>query len=670
VSNWPDELRLAAAVALNVVVFLSSLRAARRLVHDDAVQSFLDAFVFTYLVQYVAVGLPGLLGILSFGAIAATALLLCALMSWIRGPAELHVRLPERDRWILGACVIFVIAEISAAIAGQRYLPPMANDALTYHLPAAVTWLQTGKIGLFETWFHNPANTYSPLAGSMFMAWLIAPVGNDALARFTQAPAMVFLMLGMIQLCRALGATVVISTVIATAAVLSRPFVSQSILAKDDLFVAAFFASAAVALAPNRLGDRLGAWRVGISLGLLLATKYTVLMSVPLLLLMSDAPLRSRWRATSYAIAFLVTLVIAAPWYVRNIVLTGNPLFPTSMLFFDGQFATRPSDELATAAGAWKAFVTGYYSATIWLAAPLVLLWVIAVCKSAKQLAKSPLLRTAILGPPMGILLFVLLSPYAEIRFVYPSMLLLFACGAIVAMSLRWGFIVALSLLLVGAGTGFIPQNLARIMPPALAITFVLLMLWWLACLTISSTLRRLSVAAGAVAVALACAVYVYWEAYLRREIDGYEAIAIPAWRGGGYGELADAWEFIRALPPQTTVAYTNTSFVYPLYGFDLSRRVVYVPTRAGLSSWRDLPRARCPLAGEEIEPFVHSALSEQPERGEWLRRLLESDARYLFVALGNGVEPPELSFAADDPAHFARLPGNDAAAVFEIVRP
>ena len=61
-----------------------------------------------------------------------------------------------------------------ALVYSQRLCPPLATDALTYHLPAAVFWLQKRRIVLFQTWFFNPANTYSPLAGSMFMTWLLA----------------------------------------------------------------------------------------------------------------------------------------------------------------------------------------------------------------------------------------------------------------------------------------------------------------------------------------------------------------------------------------------------------------------------------------------------------------------------------------------------------------
>ena len=89
---------------------------------------------------------------------------------------ELHIMVPFNLRPLdaplpkesieLLACAAFVVAFVGALVHQQRYLPPFATDALTYHLPAAVQWLQTGRVGVFETWFFNPANTYSPLGGS------------------------------------------------------------------------------------------------------------------------------------------------------------------------------------------------------------------------------------------------------------------------------------------------------------------------------------------------------------------------------------------------------------------------------------------------------------------------------------------------------------------------
>src|SRR5207302_11316081 len=100
-------------------------------------------------------------------------------------------------------------------------------------------WRQTGRLGLFPTWFFNPANTYSPLAGSTFIAWLIAPFDMDIVARFVEVPALIVVGIGVFQLCRQMGVEPAIAGLIAAAAVLARPMFFASIMGKDDLFVAA-----------------------------------------------------------------------------------------------------------------------------------------------------------------------------------------------------------------------------------------------------------------------------------------------------------------------------------------------------------------------------------------------------------------------------------------------
>lgn len=151
----------------------------------------------------------------------------------------------------------------------------LSNDAMTYHFPAATQWLQRGRIELFQTWFFNPANTYSPLAGSVFITWLMIPFGNDVMARFVEVPALLCVGIAMYRLCRQMDATPLTAGLVASAAVLARPVFEPCMMAKDDLFVAFFFVAALVAMSPDLAKGRWGAWRLGMAIGLLLATKYT-----------------------------------------------------------------------------------------------------------------------------------------------------------------------------------------------------------------------------------------------------------------------------------------------------------------------------------------------------------------------------------------------------------
>ena len=308
--HLPDELRLVIAIAVNAFVFVAAFRFSRRIASQDRIGAALDALLILYLVQYLSVCVPGLLGILRAETMLLSATALGTLMLVIdrRAGFSPHVvestetscatqRVPRPARrsemLVFSACLLFVLGYFCGAIYTQSSGPLVGDDALTYHLPAAGQWMQTGRIGLYNTWFFNPANTYSPLAGSTFLVWLIAPIGADQLAQFVQMPALILIFLAIIQIARSLGVRLSVASLAATGALLSRPFVSEAILIKDDHFIAAFFLAIVAGLMQERLNDRLGPWRIGIGLGLFFATKYTALLTAPLLLLAIDAPFRA-----------------------------------------------------------------------------------------------------------------------------------------------------------------------------------------------------------------------------------------------------------------------------------------------------------------------------------------------------------------------------------------
>src|SRR5262245_20761038 len=235
------------------------------------------------------------------------ALLMGLLIMWLTPAAARLEPGAQRPAWgdqiAPVVCLLFILGYIGGVVSIGRYSSVLQDDALTYHLPAAVQWLRTGHLGLYTIWFFNPANTYSPLGGSTFMAWLIGPMHNDLLVRWVQAPPLVMIFFALVELCRALGVGTSIGAVVATGAVLSRPFVSQSLEVKDDLFIAAFFLAAVAGCQRTKLQDRLGPWRVGVALGLFFAIKYTAILTAPLFLLLIDAPFRAGWNWRKWLIA-------------------------------------------------------------------------------------------------------------------------------------------------------------------------------------------------------------------------------------------------------------------------------------------------------------------------------------------------------------------------------
>jgi hypothetical protein len=694
VHAWPAELRLLVAVMLNAVVFAAAVRFVRRQGARWPVQVAADAFLVWYLIQYLAVTLLGLVGWLSSGSMIVVAMGLCALLQLVPPrpprPAEQLEVLDAVDRRVILACGALLVGLIAAIIRNQHEAPALANDTLTYHLPAAVQWLQTGRLGLFQTWFYNPANTYSPLAGSVFAAWMLAPVGNDVLARYVEAPPLVMIFVVSMQIARCLGASNTIAAALALAAACARPFLSQVILAKDDLFVTAFFAMSILSLAKPRLQDRLGPLRLGASLGLFLATKYTALLSLPLLLLCIDAPYRAGWRWRQHSIAIFVALFLAGPWYVRNLILTGNPIFPTEMrigsvTILPGMMQMLRSDRLVGIRNIWSTFTEGYYSLIAWPTMIVLALWAATWLRGARAMLREPLVRALLLGPLVGIAIFVSISPYAEIRFTYPSMLLLVLAPALLLGHLRNQLVAMAIALIVAAsliGTSFKPAAWggvlldAAIFVTASVVATTMIELFLIGRDRRDHNLMRISVFGATTGIlAIAGYGYVNWLSYL----EGLRTVHYADfWTNTlSYGAIGQAWQHVRnELPPGEKLAYTNTYFVYPLQGFDLDRPVVYVPVRREVRDVADLNHFSAATTGESIPTQIVPLTIRDADRDTWLANLRASGAKFLLVGKENIAHPgepfeaPELAWAQQDPARFRRVFDNPAASIFAITWP
>src|SRR5262249_16812050 len=155
-------------------------------------------------------------------------------------------------------------------------------------------------------------------------------------------PMLVMIYLAMYRLVRFAGANPTTAALLAAATALSKPFIQQTILAKDDIQATAFFLTAAVAILTASQHDPLNPCRIGIALGLCFATKFSVLLSAPILLLL----LVHRGSLPRIFLTGAIAVELAAPWYLRNIILTDNPIFPVRLAALPGLFTPARANEL------------------------------------------------------------------------------------------------------------------------------------------------------------------------------------------------------------------------------------------------------------------------------------------------------------------------------------
>lgn len=208
------------------------------------------------------------------------------------------------------------------------FLPPLEKDALIHHLAVPKLWLRAG--GFVET----PWLTYSYYPMNLELLYLVplalhadwaAQVIHHA---FGLATAVLIFAYVKPRIGSAWG-------LLAVLIFLSTPIVMRlAASAYVDLGLAFFVTAAVLALIRwQETGRHVFFAASGVALGLALGTKYNALIAWPFLgLAVGILQIRAGKglaRAALWSAGYILLAgLVFAPWAVKNVVLTGNPLYP------------------------------------------------------------------------------------------------------------------------------------------------------------------------------------------------------------------------------------------------------------------------------------------------------------------------------------------------------
>jgi len=518
--------------------------------------------------------------------------------------------------WLVGTMAALLAAAIAYAWA---HAPLTLYDAVSYHLFFAGRWVQDHALSIIPTPFSDEAQAYAPANGEVFFAWAMLPFHGDLFARFGQLPFAVLGATALYALGRRLGASAEGAAYPPAFFLLSRPVLEQAVGANVDLICAALFAASLYfgILAVDR-GERRDWTFWGICLGLFWGTKYVALVYTPVVLLIALA--RGWRRRALWALPGIAAF--ALPWYLRNWVIAGSPIYPSSLSLAG---ITLARGAFARPAMLQTVFHTDDFRLFPAIAAhgmgpTLVFVWLpAAVIGGAAMLRRGwwpagmvwllPWLMVPLywfgfpvnidsrflmpaLGPALLPLAFLVRPDDDPARREGPGSATARRDGGLRNGTVRAALAIGVAWILVGRRVE-IPAQLPWFMQGWLALDGLLplrFVPWFTALAALGGVLWRLgrarpewtTVLASGLVVAPALVLAAGTDRWCRPAQCEYLQTTSPFIRQ----ELLDAWRWVGDHIAGSTIAYTGINLPYPLTGPMLTNRVVYVNTD-GRPHWR-----------------------------------------------------------------------------------
>jgi hypothetical protein len=336
-------------------------------------------FPVVTLLAILLAGALGRLGNLTIAIILASCLAALSVLRWRSGGgARTGVSVGpafDRRRWVTLA--IAAVVTFGAVLALARFVLPgtaFGWDDFSYHAPIPAYWLLEQGLAMPPA---TPAAHY-PLNAEAFSLWFMLPFHSDAYAWLA----------GYFWLGLGLYAVVTVG-IVARRGVLTAPLVAVLLFGSPlvanavrtfsaaDVAGPAMFVAALVMLlqfeprsARQYYADVFfAAVFAGYALGCKIMFAPACLVLFCWIVIGPGIALTPTRRVGIAALFVAGISVCASFWYLRNVVLTGNPLFPAEALFWDGPWSSAylTSKKLSTWIVAsptdwrqWRFLVSGY----------------------------------------------------------------------------------------------------------------------------------------------------------------------------------------------------------------------------------------------------------------------------------------------------------------------
>jgi membrane protein implicated in regulation of membrane protease activity len=222
-------------------------------------------------------------------------------------------------------------------------------DDLVYHATIPAQWIVDKKITLVPFSYQ----TYYPFNAEIMSLWFMLPFHNDTNASITSFYWVLLSLVAIITILHSLGYTaascILISTIFIGSTGVQGTSVQkilQSFSANDLVGPAMVLAGIALLFTNGRLSLRdrsVNSLYCGLMMGYAVGTKVSfapIAVVIVLWLLLARDDVNSFRQRTSFVLLFILGMVVTGGfWYIRNVLITGNPLYPAEFGPFRGPFS-------------------------------------------------------------------------------------------------------------------------------------------------------------------------------------------------------------------------------------------------------------------------------------------------------------------------------------------
>jgi hypothetical protein len=330
-------------LAANLALLLGSFWIARHGMRQPRGSSaVLATAVIFWTACVLGLEILGAIGAISLGWMVAWGGVILGVggtVRWLRGAVEGDVSargIAEAPSWdALAGLALLLTASLYNATRSLLLGVKVVSDGPIYHLYFAARWWKAGRLFLVAAPFGENAATYFPANGDLWFTWLMASWGGDRLAKVGQAPFLALAALAAFGCARALGAGRSASLVATWWFACSPPLLLFSFEPNvDTIFVAGYLMAAYFFLQSFRGEGEIAALVLGaLSAGAALGTKAVGVVFIPPLIALVIVgilvqPVPARTKFVRSIVATLVPFCSGGFWFLRNTLLTGNPLYP------------------------------------------------------------------------------------------------------------------------------------------------------------------------------------------------------------------------------------------------------------------------------------------------------------------------------------------------------